>query len=35
MPHPFKHPITGIYYYYRRKVPKELQAAPGREYKRS
>lgn len=34
MPQPFKHPITHVYYY-RRKVPKALQAALGREYKRS
>ncbi len=34
MPQPFKHPTTYVYYY-RRKVPKALQAALGREYKRS
>jgi integrase len=34
MPQPFKHPTTHVYYY-RRKVPKELGAALGREYKRS
>ena len=34
MPQPFKHPTTHVYYY-RRKVPKPLQAALGREYKRS
>ena len=34
MPQPFKHPTTHVYYY-RRKVPKELRAALGREYKRS
>ncbi len=34
MPQPFKHPTTHVYYY-RRKVPKPLQTALGREYKRS
>lgn len=34
MPQPFKHPTTHIYYY-RRRVPKALQSALGREYKRS
>jgi len=34
MPQPFKHPTTHVYYY-RRKVPKPLQEALGREYKRS
>lgn len=34
MADPFKHPDTGIYYI-RRKVPRELREALGREYKRS
>jgi len=34
MADPFKHPDTGIYYI-RRKVPRELRQALGREYKRS
>jgi len=34
MAQPFKHPTSGIYYI-RRKVPDELRAALGREYKRS
>lgn len=34
MADPFKHPDTGIYYI-RRKVPLELRAALGREFKRS
>lgn len=34
MAQPFKHPTTGSYYI-RRKVPAELRAALGREYKRS
>jgi integrase len=34
MAQPIKHPITGIYYM-RRKVPDDLRAALGREFKRS
>lgn len=34
MAQPFKHPVTGIFYI-RRKVPKALQGALTREYKRS